>query len=47
MVDLALTGGIGAPPQGPPLWDGRAGERIAAILAERLGLTVSVPPARA
>jgi UDP-N-acetylglucosamine 2-epimerase (non-hydrolysing) len=47
MVDLALTGGIGAPPQGPPLWDGHAGERIAAILAERLGLTVSVPPARA
>jgi UDP-N-acetylglucosamine 2-epimerase (non-hydrolysing) len=36
MVDLALAGGITAPPDGPPLWDGHAGERIAAILAERL-----------
>jgi UDP-N-acetylglucosamine 2-epimerase (non-hydrolysing) len=33
MVDLALAGGIDAPPDGPPLWDGHAGERIAAILA--------------
>ncbi|MET0771891.1 MAG: UDP-N-acetylglucosamine 2-epimerase (non-hydrolyzing) [Candidatus Limnocylindrales bacterium] len=33
MVDLALAGGIAAPPDGPPLWDGHAGERIAGILA--------------
>jgi UDP-N-acetylglucosamine 2-epimerase (non-hydrolysing) len=33
MVDLALAGGIPAPPEGPPLWDGHAGERIARILA--------------
>jgi len=36
MVDLALAGGIVAPVDGPPLWDGRAGPRIAAILAARL-----------
>lgn len=36
MVDLALAGGIAAPPEGPPLWDGHAGERIAAVLAQRL-----------
>jgi UDP-N-acetylglucosamine 2-epimerase (non-hydrolysing) len=32
-ADAALAGGITAPAEGPPLWDGRAGERIAAILA--------------
>lgn len=32
LVDLALRGGITAPAEGPPLWDGHAGERIAAIL---------------
>jgi UDP-N-acetylglucosamine 2-epimerase (non-hydrolysing) len=37
MVDLALSGGITAPPDGPPLWDGHAGERIAAILARPPG----------
>jgi UDP-N-acetylglucosamine 2-epimerase (non-hydrolysing) len=37
MVDLALAGGITAPPEGPPLWDGHAGERIAAILAGPAG----------
>lgn len=37
MVELALAGGIRAPVDGPPLWDGHAGERIAAILAARLG----------
>lgn len=37
MVDLALAGGITAPTDGPPLWDGHAGERIAAILAPRVG----------
>lgn len=36
MVDLALDGGITAPAEGPPLWDGHAGERIARILAQRL-----------
>lgn len=36
MVDAALGGGIVAPIEGPPLWDGHAGERIAAILAARL-----------
>jgi len=36
MVDVALAGGITAPPEGPPLWDGHAGERIAAILVELL-----------
>jgi UDP-N-acetylglucosamine 2-epimerase (non-hydrolysing) len=35
MVDLALAGGIVAPGVGPPLWDGHAGERIAAILVGR------------
>jgi UDP-N-acetylglucosamine 2-epimerase (non-hydrolysing) len=35
MVDLALAGGIVAPTDGPPLWDGHAGERIARILAEQ------------
>jgi hypothetical protein len=37
MVDLALAGGITAPPDGPPLCDGHAGERIAAILAAQPG----------
>jgi UDP-N-acetylglucosamine 2-epimerase (non-hydrolysing) len=37
MVDLALAGGIVAPPEGPPMWDGHAGERIAAILAASPG----------
>jgi len=31
-----LADGIAAPAEGPPLWDGRAGPRIAAILAEWL-----------
>jgi UDP-N-acetylglucosamine 2-epimerase (non-hydrolysing) len=35
MVDLALGGGIRAPAEGPPMWDGHAGERIATILAGR------------
>jgi UDP-N-acetylglucosamine 2-epimerase (non-hydrolysing) len=31
-VDAALNGGQAGPPEGPPLWDGRAGERIADIV---------------
>jgi UDP-N-acetylglucosamine 2-epimerase (non-hydrolysing) len=27
-----LAGGVTAPAEGPPLWDGRAGERIAAVV---------------
>ena len=37
MVDAALRGELAAPAEGPPLWDGHAGERIAAIIAGRLG----------
>ncbi|MBX3029939.1 MAG: UDP-N-acetylglucosamine 2-epimerase (non-hydrolyzing) [Chloroflexi bacterium] len=36
MVDAALRGELAGPAEGPPLWDGHAGERIAAILAARL-----------
>lgn len=36
MVDAALAGDITAPAEGPPLWDGHAGGRIADILVERL-----------
>jgi UDP-N-acetylglucosamine 2-epimerase (non-hydrolysing) len=36
MVDAALRGELAGPVDGPPLWDGHAGERIAAILAARL-----------
>jgi UDP-N-acetylglucosamine 2-epimerase (non-hydrolysing) len=42
MVDLALSGGIVAPAEGPPLWDGHAGERIAAIMARTLGIAEPV-----
>ena len=35
-VDAALRGELARPAEGPPLWDGHAGERIAAILAESL-----------
>lgn len=31
-LDLALAGGQAPPPGGPPLWDGRAGERIASVI---------------
>ena len=37
MVDAALRGELAGPVEGPPLWDGHAGERIAAILVQRLG----------
>ncbi len=37
MVDAALRGELAGPVEGPPLWDGHAGERIAAILVRRLG----------
>ena len=33
MVDAALRGELAGPADGPPLWDGHAGERIAAIIA--------------
>lgn len=36
LVDLALAGAITSPAEGPPLWDGHAGERIAAVLAGRI-----------
>ncbi len=36
MVDAALRGELAGPLEGPPLWDGHAGERIASILAARL-----------
>jgi UDP-N-acetylglucosamine 2-epimerase (non-hydrolysing) len=36
MVDVALAGGVVGPPVGPPLWDGHAGQRIAAVLARCL-----------
>jgi UDP-N-acetylglucosamine 2-epimerase (non-hydrolysing) len=36
MVDAALRGELAGPLEGPPLWDGHAGERIASILAGRL-----------
>ncbi len=32
-----LTDGIAVPPEGPPLWDGHAGERIADVVAGWLG----------
>jgi UDP-N-acetylglucosamine 2-epimerase (non-hydrolysing) len=35
-VDAALRGELARPAEGPPLWDGHAGERIAAILARAL-----------
>jgi UDP-N-acetylglucosamine 2-epimerase (non-hydrolysing) len=31
-----LADGVAAPPEGPPLWDGHAGERIAAIVVDWL-----------
>ncbi len=37
MVDAALRGELAGPADGPPLWDGHAGERIAAIIAALLG----------
>jgi UDP-N-acetylglucosamine 2-epimerase (non-hydrolysing) len=46
MVDVVLGGGVVAPPDGPPLWDGHAGERIAAILARSVDV-VSPALARA
>jgi len=36
MVDAALRGELAGPAEGPPLWDGHAGERIAAIIAQHL-----------
>ena len=33
MVDAALRGELAGPDDGPPLWDGHAGERIAAVIA--------------
>jgi UDP-N-acetylglucosamine 2-epimerase (non-hydrolysing) len=36
-VDAALAGELKRPAAGPPLWDGHAGERIAAVLVERMG----------
>jgi UDP-N-acetylglucosamine 2-epimerase (non-hydrolysing) len=42
-ADEALRGRVGAQPvDGPPLWDGHAGERIAAILVEALAAASSV-----
>jgi UDP-N-acetylglucosamine 2-epimerase (non-hydrolysing) len=35
-VDRVLAGGVPVPAEGPPLWDGHAGERIAAIVADWL-----------
>jgi len=35
-VDAALAGELRRPGDGPPLWDGHAGERIAAILAREV-----------
>ena len=35
-VDAALDGELARPADGPPLWDGRAGERIAALVADWL-----------
>ncbi|MCC6832856.1 MAG: UDP-N-acetylglucosamine 2-epimerase (non-hydrolyzing) [Thermoleophilia bacterium] len=35
-VDAALRGELARPGDGPPLWDGRAGERIAALVADWL-----------
>ena len=37
MVDAALRGDLAGPAEGPPLWDGHAGQRIAAIIASHLG----------
>jgi UDP-N-acetylglucosamine 2-epimerase (non-hydrolysing) len=31
-----LAEGVAAPPEGPPLWDGHAGERIAAVVVDWL-----------
>jgi UDP-N-acetylglucosamine 2-epimerase (non-hydrolysing) len=31
-ADAVLNGDLAQPPEGPPLWDGHAGERIAAVL---------------
>lgn len=36
MVDAALRGELARPGDGPPLWDGHAGERIAAIVRDAL-----------
>ncbi|MBA2570689.1 MAG: UDP-N-acetylglucosamine 2-epimerase (non-hydrolyzing) [Chloroflexi bacterium] len=36
-LDDALGGAQSSPAVGPPLWDGHAGERIAAVIAEWLG----------
>ena len=34
-IDAALAGELARPGDGPPLWDGHAGERIATVLLER------------
>jgi UDP-N-acetylglucosamine 2-epimerase (non-hydrolysing) len=36
-LDAALAGALARPGDGPPGWDGHAGERIAAVLVERAG----------
>jgi UDP-N-acetylglucosamine 2-epimerase (non-hydrolysing) len=46
VVELAgsiLADGLDSPPEGPPLWDGHAGERIAAVLAAWLSPEPGVP----
>jgi UDP-N-acetylglucosamine 2-epimerase (non-hydrolysing) len=37
-VAAILAGGVARPTEGPPLWDGHAGERIADVIVEWLGL---------
>ena len=39
-----LEHGLDVPADGPPLWDGHAGERIAAVIADRLGTTRYASP---
>ena len=41
-VDAALAGELRRPGEGPPLWDGRAGERIVGILAAVVGVPEAI-----
>jgi hypothetical protein len=41
-VDAALAGELRRPGEGPPLWDGHAGERIVGILAAVVGVPEAI-----
>ena len=44
MARLILADGVATPPEGPPLWDGHAGERIGAIIEAWVGARPDLSP---